>query len=213
MPNNASLVVAGDFDSAKVKPLIAKLFGTLPKSAEPAHKTAPPAKLGSVVRETTHDKVQLPKVCCAYHSPAIFAEGDAEMDLLGAVLSQGKSSRLYKRLVMDEKIATDVSAGQSKAKLQSVFRIDVTTPPGADLDKVEKMVDEEVGRLLGDGVKPAELEHRKVSLCRVMVDPAQHNVRFRRGPVQANGLVGRSFLVGLEALFRRMHESGHRPRT
>jgi predicted Zn-dependent peptidase len=164
VPNNASLVVAGDFDPAKIKPLVAKLFGTLPKAKEPVHKTAPPVKLETVLRETTHDKVQLPKVCMAYHSPAQFAEGDAEMDLLGAVLTQGKSSRLYKRLVMDEKIATDVAAYQNSAKLQSVFRIDVTTPPGADLDKVEKIVDEEVGRLLSDGVTPAELEQRKATV-------------------------------------------------
>src|SRR6185369_1223191 len=62
VPNNASLVVAGDFDSAKVKPLIAKLFGTLPKAKEPVHKTAPIVKLDSVLRETVHDKVQLPRV-------------------------------------------------------------------------------------------------------------------------------------------------------
>jgi predicted Zn-dependent peptidase len=164
VPNNASLVVAGDFDSAKVKPLIQKLFGTLPKAKDPVHKSVPPVKLEEVIRKTVQDKVQLPRVAFAYHSPASFADGDAEMDLLGAVLSQGKSSRLYKRLVMDEKIATDVSAYQNGAKLQSVFRIDVTTPPGADLDKVEKIVDEEIGRLIKDGIKPAELEQRKATV-------------------------------------------------
>jgi predicted Zn-dependent peptidase len=164
VPNNASLVVAGDFDPAKVKPLVAKLFGTLPKAKEPVHKTAAPVKLETVLRETTHDKVQLPRISYVYHSPPNFSDGDAEMDLLGAVLSQGKSSRLYKRLVMDEKIATDVSAYQNSAKLQSMFRIDVMTPPDADLDKVEKIMDEEIGRLLTEGIKPAELEQRKATV-------------------------------------------------
>jgi zinc protease len=164
VPNNASLVIAGDFDPAKIKPLVAKLFGTLPKAKDPAHKTAPLVKLDTVLRETAHDKVQLPKVCFAYHSPAKFADGDAEMDLLGAVMSQGKSSRLYKRLVMDEKLANDVAAYQNSAKLQSVFRIDITTNPDADLDKVEKIVDEEVGRVLSDGVTAKELDQRTATV-------------------------------------------------
>ena len=164
VPNNASLVVAGDFDPAVVKPIIADLFGTIKRGLDPVHKTYPPVKLGRVVTATTLDQVQLPKVAFAYHSPAAFQEGDAEMDLVGAVLSQGKSSRLYKRLVLEEQIAADVSAYQSSAKLQSVFRIDVMVPPGVDLSRVEKAVDEEVARLLKDGVTQDELDQRVATI-------------------------------------------------
>lgn len=164
VPNNASLVVSGDFKTAEIKPLVAKLFGTIAKGAEPMHKTAPVQKLGRVVRAVALDQVQLPKVAMCYHSPSQFAEGDAEMDLLGAVLSQGKSSRLYKRLVLEEKLASDVSAYQNSSLLQSVFRIDVIAADGADLDKIEQITDEEVGKVLKDGITSDELEQRKATI-------------------------------------------------
>jgi zinc protease len=163
VPSNASLVVAGDFDTAAIKPLIAKLFGTLPRGGEVKPRTAPPAKLDRVIRTTMLDKVQLPMVKMAWHSPAYYADGDAEMDLLAAVLSQGKNSRLYKRLVFDDKIAVDVAAYQASAGLGSMFCIDVTTAPDADLGRVEKTIDEELARLGKDGIQPAELEERKAS--------------------------------------------------
>jgi len=164
VPNNASLVIAGDFDSSSIKPMVAGLFGTLPRGAEPAHKAAAPVKLGTVVRAVTLDQVQQPRTSMCYHSPSGFAPGDAECDLLAAVLADGKSSRLYRRLVEQEKLASDVSSYQASAKLQSVFRIDVITMPGADLDRVEAIVDEEVARLLESGPTEAELEQRKATI-------------------------------------------------
>jgi predicted Zn-dependent peptidase len=77
VPNNASLVVAGDFDSSQIKPLIAKLFGTLPRSGTPAHSKAEPASLSEVRRVTYTDTVQFPRTTIVYHSPAQFAPGDA----------------------------------------------------------------------------------------------------------------------------------------
>jgi len=161
VPNNASLVVAGDFKSAEIKPLIASLFGTLQRGADPARKAAEPVMLDRVVRDVTIDDVQLPKISFVYHSPGLFAEGDAEMDLLAAVLTEGKTSRLYKRLVFDDKIAVDVSAYQSSAQLGSLFYVEVTAPDVASLDAIERAVDDELARLLADGIKPAELEQRK----------------------------------------------------
>jgi zinc protease len=161
VPNNATLCVAGDFDPAKVKPLIADLFGTLPRGTAPPHRFADPVTLGRVVRATTVDQVQLPRITFAWHSAPFLTEGDAELDLLAAILSQGKSSRLYRRLILDEKLASDVSAAQSSAMLQSVFRIDVIASPEADLDRIEAVVDEEVARLLRDGVSADELARRK----------------------------------------------------
>jgi zinc protease len=164
VPNNASLVVAGDFDSAQVKPLVASLFGTLPRGADPMHKTAAPVTLGRVVRAVTLDQVQQPKVAMCYHSPPAYATGDAECDLLAAVLTDGKSSRLYKRLVEQERLASDVSAFQSSAMLQSVFRIDTIVMPGADLGRVEAVIDEEIARMLESGPTSEELEQRKATI-------------------------------------------------
>ncbi|MGE3108134.1 MAG: M16 family metallopeptidase [Phycisphaerales bacterium] len=160
VPNNASLVVAGDFKSEEIKPLIASLFGTLTRGAEVTHKTAEPVTLNQVIRDVTMDAVQLPRISFVYHSPGNFAPGDAEMDLLAAILTSGKTSRLYKRLVFDDKIAVDVSAYQNSARLGSMFHIEVTVPPGVDLDMVERTVDEELTRLVRDGITAEELEQR-----------------------------------------------------
>lgn len=164
VPNNASLVVVGDFDSGKIKPLIASLFGSIARGGEVNHRTAAPLKLGTVLRTTMLDRVQLPMVKMVWHSPAGFAEGDAEMDLIAAVLSEGKNSRLYKRLVFDDKTAVDVSAHQDSAGLGSLFIVDVMAKPGVDLGVVEKAVDEELAKLIKDGPTKAELDQRKATI-------------------------------------------------
>jgi predicted Zn-dependent peptidase len=160
VPNNASLVIAGDFEPAKVKPLVASLFGTLPAGAEPPRRAPVPVGLDHVVRAAMFDKVQLPLVRMLWHSPASYADGDAEMRLLGSLLSGGKTSRLYKRLVFDEQIAQDVSASQQGGSLGSVFQIDVYGSPGVDLDRIERTVEEELTRLCKDGIAEAELGQR-----------------------------------------------------
>jgi predicted Zn-dependent peptidase len=164
VPNNASLVVAGDFDPAQIKPLVQRLFGTLPAGAPVEHRAAPVPRLEHEVRATMLDKVQLPLIRRVWHSPAYYGEGDAEMDLAGAVLSQGKNSRLYQRLVMQDKVAVEVSARQESAALSSLFIVDVLCRPGADLAAVERTVDAELERLATEGPAPRELEERRATM-------------------------------------------------
>jgi predicted Zn-dependent peptidase len=164
VPNNASIVIAGDFDPEKVKPLVMKLFGTLPRGNDPPHRTAAPVKLAQSIRDTVVDKVQLPRITFAYHSPARLTDGDAEMDLAASVLSQGKTSRLYRKLVYEERLCTQVRASQGSMQLGSMFQVDLTPRPGADLDKVEKIADEEIAKFLDQGPTSEELERRKAEL-------------------------------------------------
>jgi predicted Zn-dependent peptidase len=169
VPNNASLVVAGDFDSAAVRPLIDSLFGTLPAGQPVTRKYAKPAqaipvKLDGVRRITAIDKVQLPKVEYTYHSPVAFGNGDAEMQLAAAVLADGNSSRLYKRLVIDEQIAAEVSAMQQGYPLGGMFQIAVLAKPDADLARVEALVDEELAKLIKDGPTAEELDRYKATI-------------------------------------------------
>lgn len=164
VPNNASLVVAGDFDPARIKPLIARLFGTLPRGAEPPRRPVSAFKLGGIKRGVMYDKVQLPQISFAYLAPKGYGPGDAESDLLGLLLTEGKSSRLYKRLVIDEHLASSVSAYNDSGYLGSMFRIDVQTTQDADLDRVERIVDEELERFLKSGPTSAELEQRKAPI-------------------------------------------------
>jgi predicted Zn-dependent peptidase len=167
LPNNCSLVVAGDFKPDDIKPLIAKLFGTITKGPPVIRREAkdwPQPQLGRIIRTTMLDKVDLPRITYCYQSPCQYKEGDAEMDLLSAVLTQGKSSRLYKRLVLQDKTAQQVSASQDSAVLGSMFHIDVLATPGADLNAVEKAMDEEIEKVLTAGVSEDELTQRKATV-------------------------------------------------
>ncbi len=164
VPNNASLVVAGDFQSAEVKPLIEQLFGTLPRGADVQHKALDTPTIGKVVRYTMIDKVELPMVMIAYHSPAAFSEGDAEMQLAARVLGEGQACRLYKRLVYDDQIASSVSVGQYGYPFSSQFIIQVYAKPEADLAQVEHAIDEEIARFTKDGPTTEELEARKAAI-------------------------------------------------
>jgi predicted Zn-dependent peptidase len=114
VPSKAALVVAGDVRAGEVKDIVERYFGSIPKTApdtKPPSPLAPP-KLDKVVRETIEDKVEMTKIIIAFHSPAHFEPGDAELDLLASILSSGKTSRLYKSLVYDKALAQSVGATQ-----------------------------------------------------------------------------------------------------
>ncbi len=164
VPNNASLVVAGDFEPAKIKPYIAKLFSTLPKRpAVPRKPTVAVGYLG-VKRLTLKDKVAVPKLIMVWHSPAAYKKGDVEMQLTGSVLSGGLSSRLYQRLVVKDKLASDVSAFQEERVLGSLFYVDVTATQGADLKKLERAIDQELTLLKRSGPTHDELKRQAAKI-------------------------------------------------
>jgi zinc protease len=158
VPNNATLVVAGDFDRAEVKALIVRLFGSLPRGAPIPRRLADPVSLEQQKRVTLHDDVQLPRLTLAWHSPPFYAEGDAEMDVLAGILGEGRKSRLYERLVHEAKVAVDVSAWQWSLRLGSVFGVEVTAAPGVDPEALEAAVEEEIQRLRNQDVRPEEIE-------------------------------------------------------
>lgn len=175
VPNNGSLVVAGDFDPAVIKPMIDKMFGTLPKGGDLTRKyTVPPITLEGnaqitvrptgVKRFTSLDRVELPRTQMTFGSPIWYTSGDANMSIAGRVLSDGKSSRLYKRLVVDEKLASDVSAGQQGYPLAGFFQVSVYAKPDADLNRVEAIVDEELAKLASEGPTTEELERIKANI-------------------------------------------------
>ncbi len=160
--NNLSLVVAGDFDTKAVRADIERLFGGLAKAQVPAAPPASAPSLSGVVRETlVEDNIQLGKIVMAWHSPARFAAGDAELDILSNVLDRGKTSRLYKALVFDKELAQTVSASQSSQDLSSVFTIEAIARPGVGLDALEKEIDKVLSELLDKGATSAEVERAK----------------------------------------------------
>jgi zinc protease len=187
-PANASLVLAGDFDAQQAKALIDKNFGSAPSQGKPADPGAPgfddkaapgapgdrwPTTLTKVVHETVPDDVELTKITIAWQSPRHFAPGDAELDLLASVLSQGKASRLYKALVYDQKIAQEVSARQESRMLGSDFVVDALVRPGVDPAKVEKALLDQVARIRDKEVTGEELDRARNTYEMEFVDRLQ----------------------------------------
>ncbi len=164
VPCNASLVVAGDFDRAAIKPVIAQLFGTLPRGSTPVHREAPPVRLSGVVRSTVSDDVQFAKTYLVYHSPAAFQPGDAEMDLIAATLAEGISSRLYQKLVYENPLASEVNAYQESMLLGSLFRIEATAKPDVPLERIEQAIDEALAAYRDNGPAAEELERHKARM-------------------------------------------------
>jgi zinc protease len=146
-PSNASLVVAGDIDTAKTRALVEKWFSDVKPAPSPDPMTIPGVRLTTVQKKTLTDRVQLPRLYLAWLTPRHLEPGDAALDVVADVLAGGKNSRLYKRLVYDMQIAQDVSAGQQSAGLASSFQIVATARPGHTVTEIQKVIDEEIQKL------------------------------------------------------------------
>lgn len=158
VPNNASLVIAGDIDPVETRRLVEKWFEDVPGGEPVARATAPVARLEGVTRETLTDQVELPRLHLAWLTPAHFQPGDAEMDVVADLLTGGKNSRLYQRLVYQNQVAQEVSAQQYSGNLGSYFVIEATARPGVTLETLKEMIDEELGRLRSTPPETRELE-------------------------------------------------------
>jgi zinc protease len=172
-PNNASLAIAGDVDADSVRVLVERYFGEIPSGPPVPRVEAPPARLESTRYLVMEDRVQLPRLYMAWHTPAIFKEGDAEMDVAGSILASGKVSRLYRKLVYEEQLAQDVSAFQDSKLLGSTFYVVVTARPGVGLAQLEAAVRAELAAIATQGVEPRELERAKNKIETAYVDALQ----------------------------------------
>ncbi len=160
-PNNMSLVVAGDFDIAEAKKLIEKYFGTIP----PGPALARPVKSmpfldGEKVVEV-NDRITLERTYFGWISPAFFDAGDAELELVAAILTDGLSARLNKALLYDKQLASDVVAFQNGQPLGGAFMMWATARPGVDLSQIEQIINSEIARLAKDGPTAEELNRAK----------------------------------------------------
>ena len=161
-PSNASLVVAGDFDLAVGRALVERYFGWLPRREPPPRAARPiEPRLAEDIEMTLTDRVQLPRLRLAWHAPALFAPDDADLDLAAHILGGGKSSRLYRALVFDRRIAQDVFAYQGSQILSSLFQAGATAKPGYDLDEIGAAVDAELTRFAAEGPTEPELERAR----------------------------------------------------
>ena len=164
VPNNATMVLAGDFDPDAARALIEKYFGPIPAGPTVTRTLPPPVTLRAETRIALEAKVQQPQVFIDFPTARGLSKGDHEMDLLALVLAGGKASRLYRRLVYDLQIAQSVTANQQSQLLQGVFEISASPLGGHTLDEVVKVIDEELESLRTKPVEEAELERVKNQL-------------------------------------------------
>jgi len=160
-PNNLSLVIAGDFDPAEAKRLVEKYFGTIPAGPALDRPVKGTPKLDGERIVEVNDRVPQERTYFAWHTPAYFDPGDAEMDLVATILSDGLSARLNKALIYDRQLASNVVSFQNGQPLTGAFVMWVTARPGSNLQQIEQIVTEEIARLAKEGPTEAELNRAK----------------------------------------------------
>lgn len=156
-PANASLSLAGNIDTDTAFKLAEQYFGDIPAGPSPPRPIVS-AALSGEVRLVLEDRVEMPRVYMAWHSPAMFAEGDAEMDLISDLLANGKASRLYRVLVYERRIALDVSAFQSSLEIGGFFLLVATGLAGTPLTSLVFAIDEIINEVCQEGPRISELK-------------------------------------------------------
>lgn len=157
-PNNATLVISGDFNIDSAKALVKKYYGDIPRG--PTLPMRPLPALVVIPRDTflvLQDRVQIPRVYYTWPTVKAFSHDDAALEVLASVLADGKNSRLYKRFVYDLQIAQDVEAYQDGSRLAGRFQIVVTPREGVAPARIDSLVRVELTKLERDGITPREL--------------------------------------------------------
>ena len=156
-PSNASLVVAGDVDTDDALDRVKQHFDEIPPGPKPAPLDLT-AEITGERRLVLEDRVELPRLYLSWHSPAMFTDGDAEMDLLSDLFANGKVSRLYKALVYERRIASEVMAFQNSRELGGFWQVVATAAPGHTLVELQQAIDEELAQLTDEGPTEDEMQ-------------------------------------------------------
>ncbi len=184
-PNNCSLVVAGDFEVDEVKRLVDRYFGPLsPGPALERPRNWVP-RLDGEKRIEVFDRVPQERIYIVWPTPGYFQAGDAELDLASRILSQGKNSRLYKSLVYDRQIASDVSAFNYSLEIAGLFGVVATARPGESPEELKRSIREEIGRFAVEGPSEEEL----------LREQAKQEYEFISGLERIGGFGGKSDLL------------------
>jgi zinc protease len=190
-PSNVVLVLAGDIDLKTAKEKVQKYYGDIPPGPPVAHQEVWIAKMTGTHRQKVLDRVPQARIYKIWNIPQYGSAEADYLDLVSDVLSSGKSSRFYKRLVYDDQIATDAGAFVNLSEIGGQFRVQATARPGQDLKQVEKELDEELGRFLKDGPTAEELARVK----------AQYEASFIRGVERIGGFGGKSDRLAQSQVF------------
>lgn len=196
-PNNATVVVAGNVKASEVRALAQKYFGAIPRG--PAVERSPPPR-AVISRDTVlvlEDRVPLPRLYLFWLTPGAWQEDDAALRVAAYVLSGARSSRLDRRLVYDEPLATGVSAYQDGKRLGGEFTIVATGRPGESLTALQAATDEELRRLAAEGPTQRELETARNAIEARFLDAVE------RLDYKADQLNGYYYFTGAPDAFQR----------
>ncbi|MGB2645287.1 MAG: pitrilysin family protein [Candidatus Acidiferrum sp.] len=190
-PSNVTIVLAGDIDVKTAKEKVEKYFGNIPAGPPVAHQEVWIAKMTGAHLQIVQDRVPQARIYKVWNIPQ-YGSADADyLDMVSDVLSVGKTSRFYKRLVYDDQIATDARAFIDLNEIAGQFYVQATARPGEDLAQVEKELDEELARFMKDGPTAEELARVK----------AQNEANFVRGIERIGGFGGKSDRLAQSQVF------------
>jgi len=163
-PNNVTVVIAGDITPEVARQKVEKYYGEIPAGPPIAKHEAWVAKRTGTHRGWVQDRVPQARLYRVWNVPQYGSPEEAQLDLVAAVLGRGKTSRLYKRLVYKDQIATSATSSDDTNEIGGTFDFTLTAKPGEDLKKLEKAADEELKNFLKNGPTEAELQLAKTQI-------------------------------------------------
>ncbi|MEO8109362.1 MAG: pitrilysin family protein [Ginsengibacter sp.] len=162
-PNNNVVVVAGDVNTDTVYEKIKKYFGAIPACPPISKQDAWVAKMTGKHYQKAQDRVPQARLQKTWNTPQWGTADDAYLNLLNDILTNGKSSRLYKRLVYDEQLSNNVFSYVADREIASQFNIFADAKPGVSVNKIDSIINEELQKILKDGPTAEELERAKTN--------------------------------------------------
>ncbi len=163
-PNNVTLVIAGDITPQVAREKVEKYYGDIPPGPPIAKQEAWVAKRTGSHRGWVQDRVPQARLYRIWNVPQFGSPEEVQLDLASEILGSEKTSRLYKRLVYKDQLATEADASDTTNEIGGRFDITVTASPGVDLAKVEKATNEELQNFLKNGPTEAELRIAKTQI-------------------------------------------------
>src|SRR5712692_9576296 len=191
-PSNVVIALAGDIDVKTAREKVEKYFGNIPAGPPVGHQEVWIAKMTGTHRQVVQDRVPQARIYKTWNIPEYGNADSVYLDMVSDILSVGKTSRFYKRLIYDDQIATGADADVDLREVAGQFHVQATARPGQGLAQVEKELDEELARFLKEGPTAEELQRVKT----------QNEAQFIRGVERIGGFGGKSDRLAQSEVFR-----------
>lgn len=169
-PNNASLVIVGGFDPDQAMQHVKRLFGPIPPGELPRRPAPPPMPPRQQPARTEFpSKFEVPRLMIGFNTIAVGHPDDPVLDLIQVILASGKTSRFYRKLVEQERLATFATAGNNAGRYPGWFSIEVELLKGKDRAKAEAITFQELARLADEPVSDAELARARKKILASLI--------------------------------------------